>query len=67
MQALEGKYEVTVQSLTNRPEYWTAEFWQSLQRRLTEKGPIIPGRLTAGPPRRRWMPCGGWVADEKLR
>jgi TPR repeat protein len=38
MQALEGKYEVTVQSLTNRPEYWTAEFWQSLQRRLTEKG-----------------------------
>lgn len=38
MQALEGKYEVTVQSLTNRPEYWTAEFWQSLQRRLAERG-----------------------------
>jgi TPR repeat protein len=38
MLALEGKYEVTVQSLTNRPEYWTPEFWQSLQRRLTEKG-----------------------------
>jgi TPR repeat protein len=38
MQALEGKYEVTVASLTNRPEYWTAEFWQSLQRRLAERG-----------------------------
>ena len=38
MQALEGKYEVTVQSLTNRPEYWTPEFWQSLQRRLAERG-----------------------------
>ncbi|MET0542701.1 MAG: SEL1-like repeat protein [Variovorax sp.] len=38
MQALDGKYEVTVQSLTNRPEYWTGEFWQSLQRRLAERG-----------------------------
>jgi TPR repeat protein len=38
MQALEGKYEVTVSSLTNRPEYWTPEFWQSLQRRLAERG-----------------------------
>ena len=38
MQALESKYEVSVQSLTGRPEYWTGEFWQSLQRRLAEKG-----------------------------
>lgn len=38
MQALEGKYEVTVQSLTNRPELWSGEFWQNLQRRLYEKG-----------------------------
>jgi TPR repeat protein len=38
VQALEGKYEVTVQSLTNHPDLWTAEFWQSLQRRLYEKG-----------------------------
>ena len=38
IQALEGKYEVTVQSLTSRPEYWTPEFWQSLQRRLAERG-----------------------------
>lgn len=38
MQALEKKYEVTVQSLTTRPEYWTPEFWQNLQRRLAERG-----------------------------
>lgn len=38
VQALEGKYDVTVQSLTGRPELWTAEFWQNLQRRLYEKG-----------------------------
>lgn len=38
VQALERKYEVTVQSLTNRPELWSGEFWQSLQRRLYEKG-----------------------------
>ncbi len=36
--ALEKKYEVTVQSLTLHPEIWTFEFWQSLQRRLAEKG-----------------------------
>ncbi len=37
-QALEKKYDVTVQSLTNRPELWTSDFWQNLQRRLAEKG-----------------------------
>jgi TPR repeat protein len=36
--ALEGKYQVTVQSLTNHPEVWSSEFWQSLQRRLADKG-----------------------------
>jgi TPR repeat protein len=36
-QALEKKYDVTLQSLTTRPELWTSDFWQSLQRRLTEK------------------------------
>lgn len=37
-QALDNRYEVTVQSLTNRPELWSGEFWQNLQRRLAEKG-----------------------------
>lgn len=36
--ALETKYDVTLQSLTTRPDLWTAEFWQNLQRRLTERG-----------------------------
>jgi hypothetical protein len=36
--ALETKYDVTLQSLTNHPEIWTSEFWQNLQQRLTEKG-----------------------------
>jgi hypothetical protein len=36
--ALENRYEVTVQSLTTRPDYWTSDFWTNLQRRLTEKG-----------------------------
>jgi TPR repeat protein len=38
MQALENKYDVTLQSLTSRPDLWSADFWQSLQRRLEEKG-----------------------------
>jgi TPR repeat protein len=38
VRALEAKYDVTVQSLTTRPEVWTLEFWQYLQRRLAEKG-----------------------------
>jgi TPR repeat protein len=38
VRALEAKYEVTVQSLLNHPDYWTADFWQNLQRRLAEKG-----------------------------
>lgn len=43
LQALEDKYDVTVQSLTSRPDLWSYDFWQSLQRRLAEKG------LYAGP------------------
>ncbi|MGH6778054.1 MAG: hypothetical protein ACRECL_08610 [Bradyrhizobium sp.] len=38
MRALEERYDVTLQSLTNRPELWSIEFWQSLQRLLEEKG-----------------------------
>jgi TPR repeat protein len=38
LQALEKKYDVTLQSLTARPELWTSDFWQNLQRRLAEKG-----------------------------
>ena len=50
VRALEGKYQVTVQSLTNHPEVWTSEFWQSLQRRLADKGfysGTIDGRANA--------------------
>jgi TPR repeat protein len=38
VRALENKYDVTVQSLTTRSDLWTGDFWQSLQRRLGEKG-----------------------------
>jgi TPR repeat protein len=38
VRALEVRYDVTVQSLTNHPEVWTSDFWQNLQRRLAEKG-----------------------------
>jgi hypothetical protein len=38
VRALEVKYDVTLQSLTNHPEVWTSDFWQNLQRRLAEKG-----------------------------
>ncbi len=38
MLALEAKYDVTLQSLTSRPENWTADFWQNLQRRMAERG-----------------------------
>jgi TPR repeat protein len=38
VQALEAKYAVTVQNLINHSDLWTADFWQNLQRRLTEKG-----------------------------
>jgi TPR repeat protein len=36
-QALEKKYDVTLQSLTSRSDLWTSDFWQNLQRRLAEK------------------------------
>jgi uncharacterized protein len=38
MRALEARYPVTVQSLTTRPQIWSSDFWQNLQRRLEEKG-----------------------------
>lgn len=38
LQALENKYDVTLQSLTSRPELWSFDFWQSLQHRLAERG-----------------------------
>jgi TPR repeat protein len=50
LRALENKYDVTVQSLTNRPDVWSSEFWQNLQRRLAEKGlysGTIDGRANA--------------------
>lgn len=46
--ALENKYDVTLQSLTGRPELWTSDFWQSLQRRLEEKG-IYSGTIDGRP------------------
>jgi hypothetical protein len=50
LRALEVRYDVTVQSLTNHPEAWTSDFWQNLQRRLAEKGLYsgsIDGRANA--------------------
>jgi TPR repeat protein len=47
VKALEAKYDVTVQSLTNHPEVWSSDFWQNLQRRLEEKGlynGVVDGR-----------------------
>lgn len=47
MRALEGKYEVSVQLLTTRSDFWTSDFWAELQRRLAEKGiytEVIDGR-----------------------
>jgi TPR repeat protein len=38
VRALENKYDVTVQSLTTHSDFWSADFWQNLQRRLAEKG-----------------------------
>jgi TPR repeat protein len=48
--ALENRYDVTVQSLTTRPDYWSSDFWSNLQRRLAEKGlysGMIDGRPNA--------------------
>jgi len=39
-----------VQSLTTRPDLWSPDFWQNLQRRLGEKGfysGVIDGRANA--------------------
>ena len=50
LHALENKYDVTVQSLTTRPDLWSPDFWQNLQRRLGEKGfysGVIDGRANA--------------------
>jgi TPR repeat protein len=37
-QALRNKYEVAYDSVVNRPQQWTPDFWQSLQHRLQENG-----------------------------
>jgi TPR repeat protein len=46
--ALENRYEVTVQSLTTRPDYWTSDFWANLQRRLAERG-LYSGSIDGRP------------------
>jgi Sel1 repeat len=46
--ALENRYEVTVQSLTTRPDYWSSDFWTNLQRRLAEKG-LYSGTIDGRP------------------
>jgi TPR repeat protein len=50
MRALEVKYEVSVQLLTTRSDFWTFDFWAELQRRLAEKGlytGVVDGRANA--------------------
>ena len=37
-QALRNRFDVTYNSVVNRAQLWTPEFWQSLQRRLEENG-----------------------------
>ena len=46
--ALENRFEVTVTSLTTRPDYWSADFWTNLQRRLAEKG-LYSGTIDGRP------------------
>lgn len=46
--ALENRYEVTVQSLTTRPDFWSSDFWTNLQRRLAEKG-LYSGSIDGQP------------------
>jgi TPR repeat protein len=48
VRALETKYEITVQSLTGRPDLWTGDFWQSLQRRLSERA-LYTGTIDGRP------------------
>lgn len=48
VKALETKYDITVQSLTNRPDLWSGDFWQSLQRRLSERG-LYSGTIDGRP------------------
>jgi hypothetical protein len=47
-QALRNRYDLTYQSLVNRPQLWTPEFWQSLQRRLQENG-LYSGAMDGRP------------------
>ena len=46
--ALENRYDVTVQSLTTRPDFWSSDFWTNLQRRLAEKG-LYSGSIDGRP------------------
>lgn len=38
LRSLDTHYDVSVRSLVTHPEFWTLEFWQSLQRRMAERG-----------------------------
>jgi len=46
--ALQNKYDLTYQSLVNRPQIWTPDFWQGLQRRMEENG-VYSGPIDGRP------------------
>ncbi|MDN3274887.1 tetratricopeptide repeat protein [Frankia sp. RB7] len=51
LRSLDTHYDVSVRSLLTHPELWTPEFWQSLQRRMAERGVYsgpIDGRANSG-------------------
>ena len=64
LQALEGKYEVTVQSLTNRPESGRPNSGRACSAG-SPNAVIIPDKPTAGSLQRRWTRCGG-LADDNI-
>jgi TPR repeat protein len=46
--ALRNRYDVAYQSLAQRSQLWTPEFWQSLQQRLQENG-VYSGAVDGRP------------------
>jgi hypothetical protein len=46
--ALENRYDVTVQSLTTRSDFWSSDFWTNMQRRLAERG-LYSGSIDGRP------------------
>lgn len=38
LRSLDTRYDVSVRSLVDHPDFWSLEFWQSLQRRMAERG-----------------------------